>query len=216
MPRRPRCSRDSNRPTDELEARERWGDSAAHSESAARTAGYGEREWREIAAESGQINADFAAAMAAGEPAGASERRRSRNATASTSRAGSIRARPSSTVDWASSTSLTRASPPTSKATTRPRRLRGRRYRGGRKRVRTATRGLTHVGRGGPPSRSRLICATAPRLTGSSAAAPQTATTSKGVTCEGSGSSGPGRSDRRAPVPPVGRRRSRGVSGGGR
>jgi DNA-binding transcriptional MerR regulator len=54
----------------ELEARERWGDSAAHSESAARTAGYGEREWREIAAESGQINADFAASMAAGEPAG--------------------------------------------------------------------------------------------------------------------------------------------------
>ncbi len=57
-------------PTDyEDEARERWGDTDAYRESAARTAGYGEREWREIHAESEQIVSDFAAALAAGEPA---------------------------------------------------------------------------------------------------------------------------------------------------
>lgn len=51
------------------EARERWGDTDAYRESTARTAGYGEREWSRIAAESEQIAADFASSMAAGLPA---------------------------------------------------------------------------------------------------------------------------------------------------
>lgn len=55
----------------EDEARERWGDTDAHRESAARTARYGEREWREIRAQSERITTDFAAALAAGEPASA-------------------------------------------------------------------------------------------------------------------------------------------------
>jgi len=53
----------------EDEARERWGDTNAYHESAARTAGYGEREWREIGTQSELITTDFAAALAAGEPA---------------------------------------------------------------------------------------------------------------------------------------------------
>jgi len=55
----------------EDEARERWGHTDAYRESAARTARYGEREWREIRAQSEQITTDFAAALAAGEPASA-------------------------------------------------------------------------------------------------------------------------------------------------
>jgi DNA-binding transcriptional MerR regulator len=53
----------------EDEARERWGHTDAYQESARRTAGYGEAEWAEIRAEADQIVEDFAALMAAGEPA---------------------------------------------------------------------------------------------------------------------------------------------------
>jgi hypothetical protein len=52
------------------EARERWGDGDAYRESAARTAGYGEPQWREIRDEFDAIVAAFEALAAAGEPAG--------------------------------------------------------------------------------------------------------------------------------------------------
>jgi DNA-binding transcriptional MerR regulator len=55
----------------EEEARERWGEGEAYRESAARVAGYGEREWREIRAEAEEIVRDFAALQkAGGDPAG--------------------------------------------------------------------------------------------------------------------------------------------------
>ena len=53
----------------EDEARERWGHTDAYQESARRAAGYGEREWTQIRAEADRVVADFAALMAAGEPA---------------------------------------------------------------------------------------------------------------------------------------------------
>jgi DNA-binding transcriptional MerR regulator len=53
----------------ETEARERWGSTEAYRESARRTAGYGEDEWREVRSEAGAITAAFADALAAGEPA---------------------------------------------------------------------------------------------------------------------------------------------------
>ncbi len=59
----------------EQEARERWGQTDAYRESAVRTARYGEREWREIAVEGGHITAEFASAMAAGEPPGGARAR---------------------------------------------------------------------------------------------------------------------------------------------
>jgi DNA-binding transcriptional MerR regulator len=63
-------------PTDyEDEARERWGDTDAYQESSRRAAAYGEAEWSEIRAEAEQQVKDFAALMAAGEPA-AGERAR--------------------------------------------------------------------------------------------------------------------------------------------
>jgi MerR family transcriptional regulator, thiopeptide resistance regulator len=51
------------------EVRERWGDTDAYRESARRTAGYGEPEWRQIREESEAVVADFAALLGAGEPA---------------------------------------------------------------------------------------------------------------------------------------------------
>ncbi|HEY3729605.1 MAG TPA: MerR family transcriptional regulator [Solirubrobacteraceae bacterium] len=54
----------------EEEARERCGHTEAYRESARRTARYGDREWAEIRAEADQVVGDFAALMAAGEPAG--------------------------------------------------------------------------------------------------------------------------------------------------
>ncbi len=53
----------------EAEVRERWGDTEAHRESARRTSGYGECEWRQIRAESERIVRDFASLLRAGEPA---------------------------------------------------------------------------------------------------------------------------------------------------
>jgi DNA-binding transcriptional MerR regulator len=53
----------------EDEARERWGHTEAYRESARRTAGYGEAEWREIRAETEEITRGFAELQAAGEPA---------------------------------------------------------------------------------------------------------------------------------------------------
>ncbi len=53
----------------EEEARERWGHTDAYRESTRRAAGYGEREWGEINAESQEIAQAFAQALAAGEPA---------------------------------------------------------------------------------------------------------------------------------------------------
>lgn len=53
----------------EDEVRERWGHTDAYRESTRRAAGYGEREWEQIRAESESVVADFAASMAAGEPA---------------------------------------------------------------------------------------------------------------------------------------------------
>jgi DNA-binding transcriptional MerR regulator len=52
----------------EDEARERWGDTDAYEQSARRTAGYGESEWRQIKAEADTIVEDFTALFAAGEP----------------------------------------------------------------------------------------------------------------------------------------------------
>jgi DNA-binding transcriptional MerR regulator len=53
----------------EDEARERWGHTDAYRESARRTAGYGASEWAEIRAEAERNLSDFAALVAAGEPA---------------------------------------------------------------------------------------------------------------------------------------------------
>jgi MerR family transcriptional regulator, thiopeptide resistance regulator len=53
----------------EAEARERWGHTDAYQESTRRAAGYGEEEWRTIRAEGDEITRDFAALLAAGEPA---------------------------------------------------------------------------------------------------------------------------------------------------
>jgi DNA-binding transcriptional MerR regulator len=53
----------------EAEGRERWGSTEAYRESARRTGGYGEAEWAEIRAEASAVNAAFAEALAAGEPA---------------------------------------------------------------------------------------------------------------------------------------------------
>jgi DNA-binding transcriptional MerR regulator len=53
----------------EGEARQRWGDTDAHRESARRTAAYGDREWAAIRAEAEAIVGEFAALMSAGEPA---------------------------------------------------------------------------------------------------------------------------------------------------
>ncbi len=53
----------------EDEVRERWGHTEAYRESARRTAGYGEAEWREIRAEAERVNQDFATLMSEDEPA---------------------------------------------------------------------------------------------------------------------------------------------------
>ncbi len=53
----------------EDEVRDRWGHTDAYRESARRAAGYGEPEWAEIRSEAESVVADFAALMAAGEPA---------------------------------------------------------------------------------------------------------------------------------------------------
>ncbi len=52
----------------EEEAKQRWGDTDAWSESSRRTKKYGEAEWRQIKAEMESIWNDAAAAMKAGEP----------------------------------------------------------------------------------------------------------------------------------------------------
>ncbi len=51
----------------EEEARERWGHTDAYSESARRTARYGQADWGAIHAEAQEIVSDFAALMRAGE-----------------------------------------------------------------------------------------------------------------------------------------------------
>lgn len=51
----------------EAEARERWGKSDAYATSARRTASYSKAQWQQIRAESDQLGAGFAAAMAEGE-----------------------------------------------------------------------------------------------------------------------------------------------------
>jgi DNA-binding transcriptional MerR regulator len=53
----------------EQEVRERWGHTEPYRESAQRTARYGDREWADIRSEADQIVRDFAALLAAGEPA---------------------------------------------------------------------------------------------------------------------------------------------------
>jgi hypothetical protein len=51
------------------EARERWSHTEAYRESTRRAAGYREREWRQIRAESEEIVQSFAQLLADGEPA---------------------------------------------------------------------------------------------------------------------------------------------------
>lgn len=51
------------------EAEKRWGSSEAFKESRRRTAAYSAEQWRTIKAAGAEIEADFASAMAAGEPA---------------------------------------------------------------------------------------------------------------------------------------------------
>jgi DNA-binding transcriptional MerR regulator len=53
----------------EDEARERWGDTDAYKESARRTERYSKDDWERIKTEQDAIEAGFAAALAAGEPA---------------------------------------------------------------------------------------------------------------------------------------------------
>lgn len=53
----------------EEEARERWGDTEAYRQSAERTARYGKREWKQIAAEADEINRAFLALMEGGAAA---------------------------------------------------------------------------------------------------------------------------------------------------
>jgi MerR family transcriptional regulator, thiopeptide resistance regulator len=53
----------------EDEARERWGHTDAYKDSSRRAAAYGEAEWSQIRGETEQQVSDFAAVMAAGEPA---------------------------------------------------------------------------------------------------------------------------------------------------
>ncbi len=55
------------------EAEERWGDTDAWRQSRRRTAGYGKDDWLRIKAEAAAVNARFAAALAAGEPADGDE-----------------------------------------------------------------------------------------------------------------------------------------------
>jgi len=57
------------------EARERWGDSDAYSESNRRTATYTKDDWLRVRAESDQVNANLAAVMASGCPADSEEAR---------------------------------------------------------------------------------------------------------------------------------------------
>jgi len=53
----------------EEEARERWGDSDAYKESAARTVRYTKEDWQRFKEESDQVNADVAALIDQGVPA---------------------------------------------------------------------------------------------------------------------------------------------------
>lgn len=57
----------------EEEARERWGETEAHAESARRTRTYGPREWETIRAESGAIEAELCELFTRGVPATAPE-----------------------------------------------------------------------------------------------------------------------------------------------
>jgi MerR family transcriptional regulator, thiopeptide resistance regulator len=50
-------------------ARERWGETEAYKEARRRTAGYRAADWRAIRSEAGDIEADLAAVLSAGEPA---------------------------------------------------------------------------------------------------------------------------------------------------
>jgi MerR family transcriptional regulator, thiopeptide resistance regulator len=52
------------------EARERWGETEAWSQSGRRAAAYGKQDWLEIRAEADAISREYAAAMSAGVPAG--------------------------------------------------------------------------------------------------------------------------------------------------
>ncbi len=51
------------------EAQRRWGETPAWSQSQARTSSYTKADWAEVKAEQDAVNADFVAAMTAGEPA---------------------------------------------------------------------------------------------------------------------------------------------------
>jgi DNA-binding transcriptional MerR regulator len=53
----------------EQEAKERWGHTEAHKESARRTRGFTKEDWAAVKAEGDAINADMAALLAAGVPA---------------------------------------------------------------------------------------------------------------------------------------------------
>ena len=52
-----------------VEARERWGETEAYKEARRRTAGYRAADWRAIKSEAGDIEADLATVLSAGEPA---------------------------------------------------------------------------------------------------------------------------------------------------
>ena len=52
------------------EARERWGGTDEYRESQRRTSAYTTQEWLDLRAQSDAIEAEFAACLAAGEPAG--------------------------------------------------------------------------------------------------------------------------------------------------
>ena len=96
-----RCSRTSIPTEYEDEARERWGHTDAYRESARRAAGYGEPEWAEIRAEADQVVTRLhrADAARASRPPGSGPAPWP-SATASTSRAGSIRSPPRCTATW--------------------------------------------------------------------------------------------------------------------
>lgn len=57
----------------EEEVRQRWGDTDAYRESAARTARYTKQDWQQIGRESGEINDAFIELMQAGTPADSAE-----------------------------------------------------------------------------------------------------------------------------------------------
>ena len=61
----------------EQEAKERWGGTDAHAESARRTKSYGPEQWQQIKSEADAINREFARLFTSGAPADGDEARRS-------------------------------------------------------------------------------------------------------------------------------------------